>query len=237
MKIIQSVALLSAVVILGPILPVSAAEQEGVAVVIVYDTSGSMSESVRDSNGKMASKRVIAQRALESIVRRLQAFATNTSVSAPRQIQAGLFAFNGQGTREIVKFSPFDPAKVESWTKNFPQPNSGTPLGNAFNTASQVVLKSGLSRKHVLVITDGLNNIGPDPAVILPRLKEQAAKLQTSFSAHFVAFDVDAKLFDPLKKLGATVVGAANEPQLNTQLGFILEKKILLEDEEPVKKK
>jgi hypothetical protein len=29
------------------------------------------------------------------------------------------------------------------------------------------------------------------------------------------------------------VVGAGDEPQLNTQLGFILEQKILLEDEEP----
>jgi hypothetical protein len=51
-----------------------------------------------------------------------------------------------------------------------------------------------------------------------------------------VAFDVDAKLFNPLKKLGATVVGAADETQLNTQLSFILEKKILLEEEEPAQK-
>jgi hypothetical protein len=29
------------------------------------------------------------------------------------------------------------------------------------------------------------------------------------------------------------VVSAADEPQLNVQLGYILEKKILLEDEEP----
>jgi len=45
---------------------------------------------------------------------------------------------------------------------------------------------------------------------------------------------VDAKLFAPLKQLGATVVGALDETQLNTQLGFILEKQILLEEEEPV---
>jgi hypothetical protein len=56
-------------------------------------------------------------------------------------------------------------------------------------------------------------------------------------SVHFVAFDVDAKVFEGVKKLGATVVGASNESQLNAQLGFILEKKILLEDEEPAKKK
>ncbi len=54
---------------------------------------------------------------------------------------------------------------------------------------------------------------------------------------HFVAFDVDAKQFAPLKKLGATVVGAADEKQLNTQLEYILQRKILLEEEEPVKQK
>ena len=48
---------------------------------------------------------------------------------------------------------------------------------------------------------------------------------------------LDAKVFDPLKKLGATVVGAADEKQLNSQLEFILQRKILLEDEELPRKK
>jgi hypothetical protein len=47
---------------------------------------------------------------------------------------------------------------------------------------------------------------------------------------------VAAKQFDSVKKLGATVVGAADEKQLNTQLEFILQRKILLEEEEPAKK-
>ena len=54
--------------------------------------------------------------------------------------------------------------------------------------------------------------------------------------ACFVAFDVDAKVFDSVKKLGATVVGASDEKQLDTQLEYILQRKILLEEEEPVKK-
>jgi hypothetical protein len=39
-------------------------------------------------------------------------------------------------------------------------------------------------------------------------------------------------VFSPVKKLGATVVSAANESQLNTQLDYILQRKILLEEEE-----
>jgi len=82
-----------------------------------------------------------------------------------------------------------------------------------------------------------MNTVGPDPAATLPALQKQAAQQQTTLSVHFVAFDVDAKVFDPLKKLGATVVGAADEKQLNSQLQFILERKILLEEEEPPTKK
>jgi hypothetical protein len=98
------------------------------------------------------------------------------------------------------------------------------------------VLKSELSRKHVLVITDGLNTVGPAPEVLLAPLMKQAEKAGTPLFTHFVAFDVDAKQFAPVKKLGATVVGAADETQLNTQITFILEEKILLEAEEPTKK-
>jgi hypothetical protein len=46
-----------------------------------------------------------------------------------------------------------------------------------------------------------------------------------------VAFDVAAKVFDPVKKQGATVVSAANELELKTQIDSLLGKKILLEAE------
>jgi hypothetical protein len=38
-----------------------------------------------------------------------------------------------------------------------------------------------------------------------------------------------------LKRQGATVVGAVDEKQLNSQLQYILQQKILLEEEEPPK--
>src|SRR5206468_5435109 len=90
-------------------------------------------------------------------------------------------------------------------------------------------LQSKLSQKHVLVITDGLNTIGPDPVTVVPQMNRAAAASGTVLFVHFVAFDVDAKVFAPLKKMGVTVVGAADETQLNRQLEFILEEKILLE--------
>jgi len=214
-----------------------AAQEDGVAVAIVYDTSGSMKEQVRDRNGKLSPKYVIANRALEAISKRIQTFATNATTGGPRTIHAGLFVFDGTGAKQAVKFGPFEASTFQSWAQRFAAPEGGTPLGNALTAAGQAVLNSGLPRKHVLVITDGINTVGPDPAAVMPRLTQLAAQKQNRLSVHFVAFDVNAKVFDGVKKLGATVVGASDEAQLESQLEFILRKKILLEDEEPPTKK
>jgi hypothetical protein len=237
-KLFASAAVLTALLVLGDSpTRLFAADEDGVAVAIVYDTSGSMKETVKDSAGKMTPKYVIANRALEAIARQIEKFATNSAGGGPRQVKAGLFVFDGSGARQAVAFGPFDAAAIKGWARRFQNPEGGTPLGTALTTAGQVVLNSGLARKHVLVITDGMNTVGPDPAATLPRLKQQAAQKGTTLTPHFVAFDVNAQVFNGVKKLGATVVGAANETQLNEQLNFILEKKILLEEEEPPKKK
>jgi hypothetical protein len=213
-----------------------AADSDGVAVAIIYDTSGSMQDDVRDGTGKMSPKWVIANRAMVNIADRIQTFATNTASGQPRNIQAGLFVFNGTDAKVAVKFGPFDARVFHNWAASFNHPNGTTPLGKTLKAAAQTVLNSGLTRKHVLIITDGENTSGPTPAEVMPQLKRLAEEKQTGLSVHFVAFDVDAGVFANVKKQGATVVGASNEIQLNQQLEFILEKKILLEEEEPPKK-
>lgn len=215
----------------------AAADDDGVAIAVVYDTSGSMKETVKDDKGQPAPKYQIANRALIAIANRIQAFATNATATGPRKINAGLFIFQGDAPRRAIPFGPFDAEAFRKWAQSFSAPSGGTPLGNALTTAGSAALNSGLTRKHVLIITDGMNTVGPDPAATLPSLKDEADQKGTGLSVHFVAFDVDAKVFDKVKKLGATVVGAANESQLNRQLEFILAKKILLEEEEPPQKK
>jgi len=238
MKLISSWMVLAALVALAPVtLCVAAGEEEGVALAIIYDTSGSMKETVLDKNGAKTPKYLIANRALVEIARQIQTFATNTASGSPRKVNTGLFIFSGNGAKEALKFGPFDAAAIQQWANNFSNPNGNTPLGKSLETASQAVLNSPLSRKHVLVITDGMNTSGPSPAGVMPKLKQQAEEKHTALSVHFVAFDVEAKVFDPVKKLGATVVGAADEKQLNTQLEFIMQRKILLEEEETPKKK
>ncbi|PWU08196.1 MAG: hypothetical protein C5B50_30050 [Verrucomicrobia bacterium] len=222
--------------ILGCLSLTRGAETDGVALAIIYDTSGSMNELVPDAAGGRTPKYVIANRALLAVASHIESFLTNNSSSSPRRIEAGLFVFKGNGAREAVKFGPFDAEALKSFARDFSDPRGATPLGNALNTAGGRVLGSSLSRKHVLIITDGMNTLGPSPADVLPKLKQRAEAGQSGISVHFIAFDVDAKVFASVKKMGATVVSASNEKELNSQLEFILQKKILLEDEEPPKK-
>jgi len=238
MRIIQSTAVLATLLFLGFASSVSrAADEDGVALAIVYDTSGSMGDKVRDSNGNPAPKYVIANRALEAIARHVQSFVTNAAADNPRRVQAGLFVFADKGARQAIPFGPFKEESFRSWAQSFKSVSGGTPLGAAVNAAGATVLNSGLTRKHVLVISDGESNVGLDPAAAMAQLKGKADQKETALSVHFVAFDVDAKIFDGVKKRGATVLSAANELQLNSQLEFILEKKILLEEEESPTKK
>jgi von Willebrand factor type A domain len=237
MKIVLSLAVMTALVALEQSTTCRATEEDGVALAIIYDTSGSMHDSVRDSTGRMSPKYVIANRALTAVAKHLQAYATSPTGGTARRVDAGLFVFSGNTAKQAVKFGPFDAAALEDFARKFSSPNDNTPLGNALNVASRTVMNSPLSRKHVLVITDGLNTEGPTPEAVMPSVKRQAEEKHSTLSVHFVAFDVAAQQFAPIKKLGATVVGAADEKQLNTQLEYILQRKILLEEEEPVKKK
>ena len=238
MKLLESITVPILLAVLGAnATPAYAAEEEGVAVAIVYDTSGSMKEPVKDASGRSSPKYIIANRALVAIANRIQTFATNNAAGGPRKLHAGLYVFQKEGPHAALPFGPFNAAAFTAWARGFSTPAGGTPLGNTLSAAGHAALNSGLTRKHVLVITDGVNTVGPTPAVTLAKLQQEAQKNSTSVSVHFVAFDVDAGVFDGVKKLGATVVAASNENQLNTQLEFILQKKILLEDEEPPKKK
>jgi len=236
MKIIPFLSVLTALAACS--LPTTLrADDEGVALAIIYDTSGSMRESVRDSSGNSSPKYVIANRALIAIAHQIEKFATNNASGPPRRIECALFTFQGEGAGTAIPLGPFDAQRIEDWAKSFSKPGGSTPLGNALTAATQTVLSSSLNRKHVLVITDGNNTVGPTPALAMTSLKQRAEQKHATVSVHFVAFDVDAKAFDPVKQLGATVVGAANETQLNGQLDFILQKKILLEEEESPKSK
>jgi len=175
-------------------------------------------------------KYVIGNRALEAVINRLETFQAKQPAGTPK-LQAGLFVFDGKGAREAVQFGPFDPGALRDWAKGFAKPDGPTPLGAAVEAAGNVLLQSSAGKRHVLVITDGINTAGPDPAAVIPRLNKAAERKGAGISFHFIAFDVKANVFASVAKQGATLVAAADERQLKDQLEFILEEKILLEKE------
>jgi Mg-chelatase subunit ChlD len=203
------------------------ADSQDIAIAIVYDTSGSMGSGVKGKDSGGEPKYVIGNRALGAIVTKLEKFAA----SSPRKVQAGLFIFRDQGSQEVVKIGPFNAAALRAWIAGFNKPAGGTPLGTAIADAAKALAETKAGSRHVLVITDGENTVGPAPDALMPGLLAAAAKKGAPVQFHFVAFDVDARVFAGVKKLGATLVSAANEEQLNFKISTILEEKILLEKE------
>ena len=74
MNIVKSLALLTVLFLTG-LAPVTLrGAEEGVALAIVYDTSGSMKEPVSDASGGSAPKYIIANRALLAVTRQASSF-------------------------------------------------------------------------------------------------------------------------------------------------------------------
>ena len=208
----------------------AAATNDGVALAIVVDNSGSMSHPVRSSQGKSEPKHVIAARALGQVVERLAQFQDPPHVARLR-LETALIVFEQDKAKNALPLGAFHPKVYREWLKRPAPPREATPLGAAVALASRQVLESPLPRKHVIVITDGENTQGAPPEATLPPQLRRAQQKNTSLFIHFIAFDIDSNVFAKVKALGATVVGAADEKELNGQLEFILEEKILLEAE------
>src|SRR5215475_583755 len=99
MRIFPS-ALVCLAILLGPgLLRLSAADDDGVALGILYDTSGSMKDPVPNNEGSTSPKYVIANHALLAVVNQVQKFATNSSSGAPRHVDVGLFIFEQSGAK------------------------------------------------------------------------------------------------------------------------------------------
>lgn len=205
--------------------------QPGLDLVIIYDTSGSMEDPVSDSAGGTTPKHVVASRALRRVLTMMEAYALEAQAER-RAFNAGALVFKSGAPARAVPFGPFRARAFHQWLSGDLSPRGGTPLGRALGQAGRWVLSSPLRRNHIVVITDGINTVGPQPEDVLRRIHRRAASVGGTVAVHLLAFDVKASLFDPLRSLGATVVEAADENQLSDQLAFIMEKKILLEAEE-----
>ena len=105
-------------------------------------------------------------------------------------------------------------------------PEGGTPIGQAMITAKRALDATGLSRRHLLVVSDGENTNGFKPGG--RRGGDRARPDNERPSIYFVAFDIEARRFNGVRNAGGLVLSAANAHELNDTLDMLLKGKILM---------
>jgi len=207
--------------------PASIARQEGTAAAILIDTSGSMRDPVPDADGQSKPKIDIARRAAGDLVRR---FGEYSQTHPDRRLLVGIYEFsardNEPACRSVIELGPPRVQEAQAaLDKMFPA--GATLIGDAMILAKRDLDLTGITRRHILVVTDGENNRGYSPGVVASVLATQAEEARASI--YFIAFDIEAAKFNAVKESGGLVLAAANERDLNQTLDFILTGKILAE--------
>ena len=87
--------------------------------------------------------------------------------------------------------------------------------------------RGGTYRKYLIVVTDGENTTGRDPARVARRIYR---KSEGAVQIYFVAFDTDPASFSFLKEVGGDVLAAGNGAELRSALDEIYQGKILAEE-------
>lgn len=202
------------------------APADGIAVTILVDTSGSMTESVPDAGGQRAEKMAIARRSIQKVVRQVAEFKKE---QGDRPVLLGLYEFSGSvpgKCRPVLELAPPDESAARAALDKM-APRGATPIGEAIIRAKQDLNRANLSRKHILVVTDGANTDGHTPQDVVAAV----AKLPDDDrpAVYFIAFDVNASVFARAKEHGAVVLPAANEAELQKALDELVGERILLE--------
>ena len=128
--------------------------------------------------------------------------------------------------RTVVAMGPPDRERAASRRREI-DADGGTPIGQAMITAKRALDDTGLTRRHLLVVTDGENTDGVAPDRVAPAIGKRPDAERPSI--YFVAFDIEASRFSRVRDAGGLVLAAANATELNTTLDSLLRGKILVE--------
>jgi len=194
--------------------------REGIAAVVLMDVSGSMNDDVRGGDEQ---KIAIARRAAFDL---LTQFDTYARAHPDEPVQVGLFEFSSRSAREVLPLSAPDLTAAKSALANM-RADGGTPIGDALIAGKRALDRAALSRRHLLVVTDGDNTEGYDPDEVMAALNRRPEAERPS--VYFVAFDISASRFDAVRNAGGLVLEAADAKGLNETLDFLLTGKILVE--------
>jgi hypothetical protein len=202
-------------------------QREGLAAAIVIDVSGSMEQSVPGAQSGMEAKIIVARRAAQDLVEQFVRYAAG---HPDEPVLLGLYEFSERGgssdCRPIVPMGPPDRTRAMNALGQI-RADGGTPIGSAMITAKHALDATGLSRRHLLVVTDGENTSGVEPEDVTAAIGRRPEAERPSI--YFVAFDIAASRFEEVRNAGGLVLAAANAKELNETLDTLLSGKILVE--------
>jgi len=198
--------------------------RDGLAAVVLIDVSGSMK---RDAPGSRDSKIVIARRAATDLVEQFAKYADDHP-AVP--VQLAIFEFSsersGGDVRQVVAMGRPDRASAARAIQGM-RADGGTPIGNAMVTGKRALDATHLSRRHLLVVTDGENTDGFEPGDVARAIEGRPFDERPTL--YFVAFDVEARRFNAVKNAGGFVMEAASGKALGETIDSLLRGKILIE--------
>jgi len=207
---------------LAPASPVE--QRNGIAAVILIDVSTSMGETPHRSREP---KIVSARRAAVDLVRQFERYAGS---HPDEPVLLGLYEFSERrGERSAREVIPMGPPRADRAQPAIlaMRANGGTPIGEAMIAGKRALDATGLSRRHLLVITDGENRDGVSPERVAAAIGKRPEAERPSL--YFVAFDIDAGLFERVKESGALILEAEDSRALNLTLDALLSGEILVE--------
>jgi Tfp pilus assembly major pilin PilA len=197
---------------------------DGLAAVVLVDVSGSMHDRIK---GERRRKIEAARAATLDLI---GAFARYAEAHPGLPVKVGVQEFSQRSgepaAREVIPLAPPNPLTARAAVEGM-RTRGGTPIGDAMVEARLALDRSGLARRHLLVVTDGENTDGVDPALVARILERQAEPARAAL--YFVAFDVDAAAFAGVKNAGGLLLSARSGAELAATFDDLLSDRILVE--------
>ncbi len=200
--------------------------RDGLAAAVVIDVSGSMRET---APGTRERKLDVAKRAALDLVDQFVRYAADHK---ELPVQLGVFEFSserrGGDVREVIRMGPPDRDTAARAIAAM-RADGGTPIGDAMVHAKRALDASGLSRRHLLLVTDGENTDGFDPGDVAVAIARRPVDERPSI--YFVAFDIDADQFAAVRQAGGMLLQASSGKALGETIDTLLRGNILIERE------
>jgi hypothetical protein len=200
--------------------------RDGLAAAVLIDVSGSMEQRVAGGGGRER-KIDVARRAVQGLVAEFDRYASD---HPDEPVMLGIYEFSRRDDAPDLR--PVFEMRVLSGAAQIGDlakvvAEGGTPIGSAMIAAKHQLDATGLSRRHLLVVTDGENTdgIGPDHVTAAIGRRPEAERP----SIYLVAFDIEANQFTSVRDAGALLLAAGNAKELTDTLDGLLRGKILVE--------